>query len=253
MITKVKTEEEIEAMRYGGRILAKILESVSGQIRPGVNGAEVNSAAEKELKAHGVKAAFLGFQGFPANICMSINDEVVHGIPTAEKIVKDGDLVSLDLGVSYKGMIVDGAVTMVAGASLEPSDSRMKLLEITKASLKRGLAAVKSGCRVGDISNAIEMSLEKHDLAVIKELVGHGVGHELHEDPNIPNFGRKGSGMKLRAGMTIAVEPMAALGKGDVFVDSDGWTVRTKDKSISAQFEHTVLITESGHEVLTSA
>jgi methionyl aminopeptidase len=253
VLTKVKTDSEIQAMRYGGRVLAKVLEAVAAAVKPGINGAEVNAIAEKELVRHGVKAAFLGFEGFPASICLSINDEVVHGIPTADKVVKNQDLVSLDLGVAYKGLVVDGAITMVAGDPLKPGDPKKKLLETTEASLKKGLSSLRSGCRVGDISNAIEKSLKKQGLGIVRELVGHGVGHELHEDPNIPNFGRKGTGMRLLAGMTIAVEPMATLGGGDVYIDSDNWTVRTRDKSVSAQFEHTVLVTDSGCEILTSA
>jgi methionyl aminopeptidase len=229
-----------------------VLNSISAKVAPGISGAEIDALAARELKRYGVKAAFLGYQGFLASICLSINDEVVHGVPTADKIVQTGDLVSLDLGVSHRGMIVDGAVTMAAGGSLAPGSSKMKLLEATKASLSKGLLPIRGGCKVGDISDAIQKSLEKQGLSVIKELVGHGVGHELHEDPNIPNFGKKGAGMMLAAGMTIAVEPMAALGAGAVYVDNDGWTVRTKDGSDAAQFEHTVLITESGCEILTA-
>lgn len=253
MVTRVKTADEIEAMRQGGKVLSQVLDAVAAQVRPGIRGKEIDAMAARELKSRGVKAAFLGFQGFPANICISINDEVVHGIPTSEKTVADGDLVSLDLGVLHKGMIVDGAITIIAGTSPKSGDPRTKLLETTKASLNRGLSAVKSGCRVGDISSAIEKSLERQGLGVIKELVGHGVGHELHEDPNIPNFGKKGTGMKLLAGMTIAVEPMATLGGGEVYIDKDGWTVRTKDGSLSAQFEHTVLVADSGCEILTAS
>ncbi len=252
MITKIKTAAEIEAMRAGGKVLAATLKAVSDQIIPGVSAKEVNARAAKEINRAGMKAAFLGYKGFPANICVSINDEVVHGIPSADKIIKDGDVVSLDLGVVCKGMIVDGATTLIAGDQPPKNDPRQRLLQATEESLRSGLLAIKHGSRVGDISNAIQKTLEKNKLGIVTELVGHGVGHSLHEDPNIPNYGPKGTGMQLAAGMTIAVEPMATLGDGGVYIDSDGWTVKTEDSSLAAQFEHTVLVTDTGYEILTA-
>jgi methionyl aminopeptidase len=251
MLTRVKTHTEIEAMRVGGRILSNTLRVVAGKITPGIRAIDIDKLATEELKRHGVKAAFLGYKGFPASICVSVNDEVVHGIPTAKKIIKAKDVVSLDLGVVYDGMIVDGATTVVAGPAPRAGDPKARLLEATELSLENGLAAIKHGCRVGDISNAIQKTLEKNNLGIVTELVGHGVGHDLHEEPNIPNFGSKGTGTQLAAGMTIAVEPMATLGEGDIYIDSDGWTVKTTDKSLSAQFEHTVLVTRQGCEILT--
>lgn len=253
MLTRVKTKREVDAMRAGGKILAAVLNLVSSQVRPGVTAAELDAMAMRELKARKAGAAFLGFRGFPASICVSINEEVVHGIPTSDKTVKSGDVVSLDLGVAYEGMIVDSATTVIAGDPLPPDDDRQRLISVTQDSLGKGISAVRSGCRVGDISSAIQKTLESTGLGVVKELVGHGVGHDLHEEPNIPNFGRRGSGMRLVSGMTIAIEPMAALGKGGVYIDKDGWTVKTKDSSISAQFEHTVLVTDTGYEILTAS
>lgn len=238
-------------MRAGGKVLAGTLSILASSIYDGISANEINVLAEKEIKRAGMKAAFLGFQGFPASVCVSVNNEVVHGIPTKDKIIRNGDVVSLDLGILHGGMIVDGAISLLVGDKQGSADTA-KLLRTTKLSLEAGISTIKAGCKVGDISSVIQKELEENNLGIVRELVGHGVGHELHEEPNIPNYGKKGKGMQLSAGMTIAVEPMATLGEGDIYIDQDGWTVKTKDGSVSAQFEHTVLVTESGAEILTT-
>ena len=247
MYTKVKTKKEIDSMRQAGKILANVLQLVSKQVQPGVSTETLAKLVKQELAKLGGKAAFLGY--FPGSICASINDEVVHGIPHKDKVVQEGDIVSLDLGVKYSGMIVDGAISLIAGKATKED---LALLNTTKEALQTSLNQIKAGCQVGDISQAVQAVLDKRGYGIVKDLVGHGVGHMIHEDPNIPNYGHKGSGPVLEEGMTIAVEPMATLGTGDVYVDEDGWTVKTKDGSKSCHFEHTILITKAGCEVLTS-
>lgn len=248
MFTRVKTDVEIEAMRSGGKILAAVLQHLAPKVEPGISTKELSNLAAKELKSLGGQPAFLGYQGFPEVICISINDEVVHGIPKDTTILQSGDVVSLDLGVLYKGMIVDGAVTVVCGTSDQKRDN---LLEYTRSSLDEGLAAIKDGCHVGDIGYAVQKVLDKHGYGIVRDLVGHGVGHAIHEDPNIPNYGQKNTGAKLVSGMTMAIEPMATTGRDAIYTDSDGWTIRTRDGSLAAHFEHTVLVTKGGCEILT--
>lgn len=250
MYTKVKTRDEIDKMREAGKILADVLKILKKNTKAGMSTKDLSILSLKEVKSHGAKPAFLGYQGYPEAICISINDEVVHGIPSKNKIISRGDLVSLDFGVELDGMIVDGAISFVIG---DASKEIKNLIKNTEESLMIGLKQIKDGCRVGDIGSAIENVLRKNNHGIVVDLVGHGVGHAIHEDPNIPNFGKKNSGPMLQEGMTIAVEPMATLGNGDVFVDSDGWTVKTKDGSIACHFEHTVLITKNGYEILTTS
>lgn len=248
MKTKVKTEQEIEAMRESGRMLASVLDLIEKQIAPGMTGIDINEICKREIKGFGAIAPFLGYQGFPALICVSLNDEVEHGIPNGNPF-KEGDIVSVDFGVKWKGMITDSGRTLAAGAI--PAKTQ-KLLDDTKKALMLGIDVVKDGVRVGDISATIEKSLRAGGYGVVEDLVGHGVGHELHEEPSIPNFGTAGTGPSLKAGMTVAIEPMATLGGHEVYFDkADGWTVRTLDGSLSAHFEHTILITKSGSEILT--
>lgn len=250
MYTRVKTENEIEAMRVSGRMLANVLQKLRGELVDGISTGELDRIAAKELKSLGGQPAFLGYNGFTKSLCVSVNDEVVHGVPHDDKIISDGDIVSLDFGVIYKGMITDGAISVACG----PADQKIKdLLTYTESSLQEGLAVVSHGCRTGDIGAAVQKVLEKQGYGIVRDLVGHGVGHAVHEDPNIPNYGRKNTGPQLSRGMTIAVEPMATLGREAVVLDADGWTVRTRDNSLAAHFEHTVLITEEGCEVLTLA
>jgi methionyl aminopeptidase len=249
MMTRVKTLQEIGYMRESGRMLATVLNLIKSQVKPGVTTKQLADAAAKELKKLGGKPAFLGYQGYPAVLCVSVNDEVVHGIPRPSRVIKDGDIVSLDFGVDYRGMITDAAISVIAGKG---TAQNKKLVETTQKALFAGVDILKDGARVGDISDAIQQVLDKGNYGIVRDLVGHGVGHALHEDPNIPNYGSKNEGPILKAGMTIAIEPMATLGDYGVTVDKDGWTVRTKDKSWAAHFEHTVLITQDGAEVLTT-
>lgn len=265
MYTRVKTEDEIEAMRVSGGMLATVLQLLKPKIVDGISAKELDVMAARELKSLGGQAAFLGYQGFPSSICISVNDEVVHGIPRSDKVIAAGDIVSLDFGVIYKGMITDAAISVIATGS---SQSRLKvsskdnfkaskqiqdLLMYTEQALEEGLAVVKNGCHTGDIGYAVQKVLKKQGYGIVRDLVGHGVGHAVHEDPNIPNFGRKNTGPQLSKNMTIAIEPMATLGREAVVVGPDGWTVRTRDGSLAAHFEHTVLVTREGCEVLTLA
>lgn len=247
--TRVKTEQEISAMRQSGKILATVLAVLAKSIEAGMTTKDLSNLAAKELKALGGEPAFFGYQGFPDILCVSINDEVVHGIPSYKRIINSGDIVGMDFGVKYQEMITDSAISVIVDKPT--SDKAARLLEITRRALFDGISQVKDGCRVGDISEAIEKKLNSAKLGIVRELVGHGVGHNLHEDPNIPNNGRKNTGPTLLAGMTIAIEPMATLGSGEIKVSDDGWTVLTRDESLSAHFEHTVLITADGPEILT--
>lgn len=249
MMTKIKTDTEILAMRESGKLLASILSKLKGKVVPEVSTKDLAIIAERELKALGASAPFLGYQGFPDVICISLNDEVVHGIPKADRIIRDGDLVSLDFGVNYRGMITDSAITLIAGNAKSPSHS--KLIKYTRESLLAGIAAVHNDVRTGDIGAAVERVLSAQHYGIVRDLVGHGVGHLLHEDPNIPNYGRPNTGPWLKTGMTIAIEPMATLGSEKVVLQSDRWTIKTLDHSLSSHFEHTILITDEGSEVLT--
>lgn len=247
MFTRVKTESEIQAIRESGKMLGSVLKTIEQSVSSGMTGKDVAAIAARELKALGGKPAFYGYQGFPDVICISVNDAVVHGIPD-DTLFKDGDIVGFDFGVSYKGMITDGAFSMIVGKG---TPETQKLIKQTERSLYAGIEQVKAGVRTGDIGYAIQKVLDAANLGIVKDLVGHGVGHEVHEDPNVPNYGSIGVGPALKAGMTIAIEPMATLGGGRVVIDQDGWTVRTLDETMAAHFEHTVLITQDGYEILT--
>lgn len=245
----LKTPDDIARMREGGAILDQVLRAVAAAAKPGVTPQELSRLAAKETKRHGVEAAFKGHQGFPDPICISVNDAVVHGIPS-DIPLEDGDVVGLDYGVRHRGRITDGATTIVVGS---PDSETKRLLDGTQRALAAGIAAAQPGARVGDISAAVEQVLRKHKLGIITELVGHGVGYDLWEEPQVPNSGRAGQGPELKPGMTIAIEPMATTGSSQIVLDADGWTIRTEDGSLSAQFEHTVVITEQGAEILTQA
>lgn len=247
MHTKVKTDEEIRNIRRAGEICSEVLAILKTRAKTGMTTKELANIAGEEIKTRHGKPAFLGYKGFPDVICVSLNDEVVHGIPGSME-VKEGDIVSFDLGVTYKGMIVDSAISVLVDSK---EKQKTKLINTTRDSLAAGVTQLKDGCKVGDIGNAIEAVLKKERLGIVRDLVGHGVGHQVHEDPNIPNYGQAGTGPKLRAGMTVAIEPMATLGKEEVYIDTDGWTIKTSDRSLSAHFEQTVLITDSGYEILT--
>lgn len=210
---------------------------------------DLANIAKEELRALGGQPAFLGYYDFPDVLCVSVNDEVVHGIPRTDKILEDGDVVSLDFGVTYEGMITDAARTIIIGSKKQRRVA--ELVAATEASLEAGIASLRDGVCTGDIGNAVEVALRSGRYGIVRDLVGHGVGHKLHEEPNIPNYGREGHGPTLKAGMTIAIEPMVTLGTHKVYVDRDGWTIHTQDGSLAAHFEDTVLITHDGSEVLT--
>ncbi len=249
MITKVKTAAEIVDMRTSGRILATVLQYLRPLVVPGVTTKQLADHAAAELERLGGKAAFLGYQGFPDVICISINQEVVHGIPSKDKIIAEGDIVGLDFGVTYNGMITDAAISVIAGRAKQKG--HIDLVARTERSLMDGITAVQDQVRTGTIGAAVEGSLSNYPYGIVKDLVGHGVGHQVHEDPNIPNYGRANTGPWLEKGMTIAIEPMVTLGTDQVHVAQDGWTILTNDGSWSAHFEHTVLITDDGAEILT--
>lgn len=249
MYTKIKTQDEIQRMRISGKMLAGVLAVLAKNIESGMTGLDVSSLAKQELKALGGRPAFLGYMGFPDVICISVNEEVVHGIPNNHEF-QTGDLVGLDFGVNYEGMITDSAQTIIVGGKTGKS-KKERLVKVTHEALLAGIDLVSHGVHVGDLGSAIEKKLKLHNFGIVRNLVGHGVGHHVHEEPNIPNYGIKGTGDVLKSGMTIAIEPMATLGGEDVFVKKDGWTVATSDGSLSAHFEHTVLVTDDGCEILT--
>jgi methionyl aminopeptidase len=245
-----KTPEEIQAMRDGGKILATIFRDLRSQVKAGVSELELDAWVDKEIKKHGAIATYKTDEvQFPGAICISTNEQIVHSVPT-DYVLQDGDVVSFDLVITYKNMKADSAFTMVVGNN--PNGVQKHLLNATERSLYAGIDAIKGPVRTGDIGAAIEKVLNNAKLGIIRELVGHGIGHEMHESPpDIPNYGKKGSGGFLKPGNTIAIEPMATLGGERIVTDADGWTISTKDGSLAAHFEHTVLITEDGVEILT--
>lgn len=231
-------------------MLATVLDYLFRAVRAGMTTAEIDKLAKEKLKSLGGQPAFLDYQGFSGAICTSINDEVVHGVPSSERAVNDGDILSLDFGVLHKGLITDSAISFIVGGKTS-SAAELQLLKITKQAMETGIDQIKDGVKVGTIGAAIENVLKSKNLGIVREFVGHGVGHQLHESPNIPNYGVVNQGPMLHAGMTVAIEPMATLGSDAVFIKPDGWTVATKDGKKSAHFEQTVLVTEDGYEVLT--
>lgn len=244
-----KTPEQIEAMREGGKLLATIFDGLKKQVVPGVSELELDAWVEKEIKKLGAVATYKTPEvNFPNVICISTNEQIVHGIPTEYELEK-GDVVGFDLVIAYKGMKTDSAFTMVVGE--KPSGVKKHLVNATERSLYTGIDAIKGPVRIGDISAAVEKVLSDARLGIVRELVGHGVGQEMHMPPEVPNYGRKGSGVLLAPGDTIAIEPMATLGQEKIKTDGDGWTISTRDGSLAAHFEHTVLVTETGAEILT--
>jgi methionyl aminopeptidase len=248
-MVNIKTEEEIKIMREGGRILAKIMKRLNREVRPGISTKHLEEMVEELIYKYKAKPSFNGYRGFPASLCVSINEELVHGIPSKERILKNGDIVSLDLGLKYKGYYTDMAITVGNGKiSLEAK----KLIKVTERALDIGLKQVKPGKRVGDISSAIQKYVEAQGYSVNRKLTGHGVGRKVHEPPLIPNYANgPDSNVKLVPGMTFCLEPMVNVGRPGVKTLADGWTVVTADKSLSAHFEVTVAVTERGCEVLT--
>ncbi|OGR07951.1 MAG: type I methionyl aminopeptidase [Desulfobacca sp. RBG_16_58_9] len=243
----LKSLQEIARMEMANRIVAEILEGVKERIRPGVETRELDELAEELCRRRRVEPAFKGYRGYPRSICVSVNEEVVHGIPGPRKL-KTGDLVSLDFGVKHDGYYGDAAVTVAVG---KVAPRARALLEATEASLYAGIAQVKTGKHLSDISHAVQTAVEGQGFAVIREFVGHGIGRSLHEDPQIPNFGPPGRGPLLQPGMTLAIEPMTSAGSWMVKILQDGWTAVTQDGSLSAHFEHTVALTEDGVLILS--
>jgi len=243
----IKSDREIAVMRQAGRIVATILGILSKQVRPGMKTKELDIIAGRESERLGAKSSFKGYRRFPANLCVSVNDEIVHGIP-GERVLNEGDIVSLDFGAIFNGFQGDAAVTIGVG---EISPQARQLLETTKAALKAGIAAAYPGARLGDISAAIQNYAESRGYSVVREYTGHGIGREMHEEPQIPNFGQPGTGPMLRKGMTLALEPMVNIGDWRTRLGSNHWVVFTADGSLSAHFEHTIAITDAEPEVLT--
>ena len=243
----LKSRDEIGIMREAGRILAETLELLVARLRPGLLEKELDEIVRKEFRKRGVTPTFLGYHGYPATVCVSINDEIVHGIP-GDREIMDGDVVSIDLGCTYKGFVADSAVTAGVG---NVSPEARRLIDVTREALWRGIAVARAGARVGDIGAAVQAFVEERGLSVVREYVGHGVGRQMHEDPQIPNYGSPNSGPVLRSGMVIAIEPMVNTGDWRTKRDADNWTVRTLDGSLSAHFEHTLAITDGEPEVLT--
>jgi methionyl aminopeptidase len=249
MIT-LKSEREIDLMRKASQVVAQILVEMTKMVRPGISTKEIDKYAESRCKELGVVPVFKGYHGFPASVCISVNDQVVHGIPSAKKILKTGDIVGLDFGVSYEGWYGDSARTVAVG---EITPAAKKLMDATEKSLYLGIEQCIEGNRIFDIGHAVQNYVESLGYSVVREFVGHGIGRALHEDPQVPNFGAKGKGIPLKVGMVLAIEPMVNIGGPEVVVLEDGWTAVTKDKSLSAHFEHTVAITPAGPEILTLA
>jgi len=249
MTQPIKTAAEIQAMRDGGKILATIFDGLKKQVVVGVSELEMDAWVDKEIKRLGAIATYKTPEvGFPNAICISVNDQIVHGIPTDYRFEK-GDIASFDLVISYKGMKTDSAFSMVVGEA--PTGVKKHLINLTERSLYAGIDAIKGPTYTGDIGAAVEKVLSDGKLGIVRDLVGHGVGHQMHMDPEVPNWGRKGTGVLLQPGDTIAIEPMATLGGGRITSDDDGWTINTRDGSLSAHFEHTVLVTDDGVEILT--
>ena len=243
----IKSEREIELIKEAGKILVDTLKYLESNLHPGLKTKDIDIMCREYLKKRDAIPTELGFEGYPSSICVSVNDTVVHGIPNDYKL-KNGDIVSLDLVVGYKGYQADACRTYAIG---DISERRKYLLKHTEKALFEGIKQVKPGNRVGDISNAIEEYAKKHNLGIVRELCGHGIGKEMHEDPDIPNFGDKNTGARLKEGMVLCIEPMLTNGKRYVYVEDDDWTINTEDGSDAAHFENTVLVTKDGYEILT--
>ena len=247
MMVKIKSPEEIELMKVSGHVNYLTHQLLKNKLTSGMTTKELDTLANDFIISQGCTSSITGYEGFPGNICISINDEIVHGIP-GDRIIKEGDIVSIDIGVIYRGYHSDMAYTYEVGAT---NNDKQYLLKHTKQALEEGLKMVREGVHIGDISAAIENYAKKHKLGVVRELVGHGVGKNLHEEPDIPNYGRKNTGLKLQAGMTLAIEPMLNLGSKKIRLMDDNWTIVTYDGKPSAHFEHTIAVTDDGYEILT--
>ena len=244
----LKTDEEIELLRENNLLVSQTLAEVGRHIRPGVTTKELDRVAEDFIRAHGAVPAFLGYEGYPASLCISINEEVVHGIPSDKVVLKEGDIVSVDAGTFMKGFVGDSAYTFMVG---EVGEEVRRLLEVTKEALYKGTEQAKAGNRVGDISAAVQQHAESFGYGVVRELEGHGLGRKMHEAPGVPNFGARGRGPLLKEGMVICIEPMITMGNRSVVFERDGWTVRTRDRKPAAHYEFAVAIRKNGPDVLT--
>ena len=245
---ETKSARELDVMRRAGAVVARTLEILAQACVPGIDTAELEKIAASEIKKRGATPAFLGYRGYPAVLCASINEEVVHGIPKRGRNLCEGDIIGLDLGAVVDGYFGDAALTVPVG---RVSDDALRLIETTRQAMMKGIEAARSGARIGDVSSAIQRHAQSAGFSVVREFIGHGIGRSLHEDPPIPNYGEPGTGTRLRPGMTLAIEPMINAGGTAVRVLDDRWTAVTTDKSLSAHFEHTVVVTDGGPEILT--
>lgn len=245
---KIKTSEDIKIMKEGGEILAKILRRLSQEAKPGITTNHLEKLARELVLSYGVEPSFLGFDNYPAALCTSVNEEIVHGVPS-ERILNNGDILKLDMGVYHNGFHTDSAVTLIIGDDNDPK--KTELLRVTREALRIGIAQAKAGNTTGDIGAAIQEFVRKNGFEVIHDLVGHGIGEELHEWPQVPNFGRPGEGDKLEAGMVIAIEPMVVTGNKRTKIGDDGFSYITADKGLAAHFEHTIAVTDNGPRILT--
>jgi methionyl aminopeptidase len=248
-VIELKSAREIGLMRRGGHILADVVDRLRDTVKPGMSTLEIDEGVESFITARGAKPAFKGYRGFPATVCISINEEVVHGIPSAQRRIEEGDIVGLDLGCIVEGYYADCAFTLAIG---DVPPKVQQLLDVTRESLDQAIQECRPGRRLSDVSHAVQAHVERHGFAVVRAFVGHGIGRALHEDPQVPNFGDPGRGPQLRPGMVLAIEPMVTMGSWEVKVLDDGWTAVTRDGSLAAHFEHTIAVTDAEPEVLTS-
>jgi len=244
-----RSAAELERMKAAGQLVGEVLSALSVAVAPGVTTADLDATAEKMIRERGATPAFKGYHGYPATICASVNDEVIHGIPSGKRVLEEGDIVSIDVGAQLDGYFGDSAITLPVG---RVSEDAALLLRVTEESLYKAIAVVKPGARVSDIGHAVQHHVEGFGFSVVREFVGHGIGQKMHEDPQVPNYGDPGRGPRLSEGMVLAIEPMVNAGKPAVKVLSDGWTAVTKDRSLSAHFEHTVAVTADGPWILTA-
>jgi methionyl aminopeptidase len=244
-----RSSAELERMREAGRLVGEVLAELTTKVTPGVTTAELDELAEKRIRQAGAIPAFKGYHGYPATICASVNDEVIHGIPSGRRILNEGEIVSIDVGASLDGYYGDSAITLPVG---QVSEEAARLLRVTEEALYKAIERVKVGGRVSDIGHAVQQHVEAYGFSVVREFVGHGIGQRMHEEPQVPNYGEPGRGPRLAEGMVLAIEPMVNAGKPAVKVLADGWTAVTRDGSLSAHFEHTVAVTAQGPRILTA-
>ncbi len=247
MAITLKSRDELKLMRQAGRVVAETLQVLIDMVKPGTNVLELDEAVRREYDRRKVTPTFLGYYGYPATVCVSVNDVIVHGIPR-DYVMQDGDIISIDLGATVNGYVGDCAVTVICGT---PKNGSAALVDTCREALWQGIEAARLGNRLGDIGHAVQRVGESRGYGVVREYVGHGVGRKMHEDPQVPNYGKAGTGMRLKTGLVIAIEPMLNMGTWETMKDSDDWTIRTKDGSLSAHWEHTVAVTPEGPEVLT--